>query len=88
MDPLGDPSLPISNEFVSRDAKVDDRFVALRTAYNALSEVLEQQLAPSRHRSIALTELETSSMWAMKAASIAIATEQGNVDAVVEMAKP
>ena len=40
---------------------------ALREAYSALERVIELVALPSRERSIALTNLETSAMFAIKA---------------------
>lgn len=41
---------------------------ALREAYTTLARFIEETCVPSRQRSVALTELETSAMWAIKAA--------------------
>lgn len=43
------------------------RITSIREAYSTLKAVLESQCPPSRHLSVALTELETSAMWAIKA---------------------
>lgn len=43
------------------------RITAVREGYSALKAVLEAHCPPSRHLSVALTELETSAMWAIKA---------------------
>jgi len=43
-----------------------EKITELREAYSALTEVVTA-LPPSREKSIALTELETSAMWAVKA---------------------
>lgn len=43
---------------------------SLRHEYSALAQRIEL-LPPSRERSIAMTELETSAMWAIKAAVFA-----------------
>lgn len=43
------------------------RITAIREAYSAVKTVLEQQCPPSRHLAVAITELETSAMWAVKA---------------------
>lgn len=40
----------------------------IKEASNALAAVIER-LPPSRRRSVALTNLETASMWAVKAAA-------------------
>ena len=42
---------------------------AIKEASNALAAEIEK-LPPSRRRSVALTNLETASMWAVKAAAV------------------
>lgn len=43
------------------------RITRLREAYSALLETLEEvSLGPSREQSLAVTNLETSAMWAVK----------------------
>ena len=44
-----------------------DKITKLRVAFSDLKARIEQVASPSRERSIALTELETSAMWAIKA---------------------
>ena len=39
----------------------------LREAFSALHDLIEDLAPQSRERSVALTELETSAMWAIKA---------------------
>ncbi len=39
----------------------------LRAAYSGLQDLIKQVCPDSRHKSVALTELETSAMWAIKA---------------------
>lgn len=39
---------------------------ALRHVFSDLKHVIEAHCPPSRERSVALTELETSAMWAIK----------------------
>ena len=39
---------------------------AIREAYSALHDAIEAECPPSRERAVALTELETSAMWAIK----------------------
>ena len=41
----------------------------IKTAANALAAIIEE-LPPGRRRSVALTHLETASMWAVKAAAV------------------
>ena len=43
------------------------RITAIRAAYSAVKLILEQNCPPSRQLSVAITELETSAMWAIKA---------------------
>jgi hypothetical protein len=38
----------------------------LRVAYSNLKAIIEATCPPSRERAVALTELETSAMWAIK----------------------
>ena len=40
---------------------------ALREAYTVLHTAITENAPPSRERSVAITELETSAMWATKA---------------------
>lgn len=42
------------------------RITKIREAYSALHEVLTANGTPSRELSVAITELETSAMWAIK----------------------
>lgn len=46
----------------------DPAIDAIKTKANELAAVIES-LPPSRRRSVALTNLETASMWAVKAAA-------------------
>jgi hypothetical protein len=39
----------------------------LREAFSDLHDIIEATCPPSRERSVALTELETTAMWAIKA---------------------
>lgn len=43
------------------------RITAVREAYSVLKKTLEDNCPASRHLSVAVTELETSAMWAIKA---------------------
>ena len=43
------------------------RITALRGGFSALKAMIENECPESRQRSVALTELETSAMWAIKA---------------------
>lgn len=43
------------------------RISALREAFSLVLEAITTQAPPSRERSVAVTELETSAMWAIKA---------------------
>jgi len=44
-----------------------ERITALREAFSAVKAAIEAACPESRQRSVALTELETSAMWAIKA---------------------
>lgn len=44
-----------------------ERINRLREAYSALKNTIEFNAPASRERSVAVTELETSAMWAIKA---------------------
>ena len=44
-----------------------DKITTLREAFQALDELVQEFTPPSRERSLALTELETAAMWAIKA---------------------
>ena len=44
-----------------------DRIAKIREAFSALHDTIEELAPHSRERSVALTELETSAMWAIKA---------------------
>lgn len=39
----------------------------LREAFSAMHDLIEKTCPPSRERSVALTEIETTAMWAIKA---------------------
>lgn len=43
-----------------------DKITAIREKFTSLHEFIEEIAPASRERSIALTELETSAMWAIK----------------------
>lgn len=42
------------------------KITKLREAYSILAEVLNENATPSREKSIAMTHLEDSAMWAVK----------------------
>ena len=44
-----------------------EKITKLREAYSVISKLIEEECPVSRHRSVAITELETSAMWAIKA---------------------
>ena len=48
----------------------DERITTIKTMANALAEYIETNVPAGRRRSIALTELESASMWAVKAAAV------------------
>lgn len=43
------------------------KITALREAFSAVKATIEANCPPSRQTSVAITELETSAMWAIKA---------------------
>lgn len=43
------------------------RITALREAYSIVQKIIEESCPNSRQKSVAITELETSAMWAIKA---------------------
>lgn len=43
------------------------RITKLREAYSEVQRVIDDVCPPSRQKSVAITELETSAMWAIKA---------------------
>lgn len=43
------------------------RITQLREAFSAVAQAIEASCPPSRPKSIAITELETAAMWAIKA---------------------
>ena len=50
-------------------AETVDAMRHVRDVYASAAEMLERECRPSRHRQLALTALEESSMWAIKALS-------------------
>ena len=44
-----------------------DKITKLRAKFSELHNLIEEQAPPSRERSVAFTELETTAMWAIKA---------------------
>ncbi len=44
-----------------------EKITELREAFSTLKQIVETVCHPSRERSVAITELETSAMWAIKA---------------------
>lgn len=44
-----------------------ERITRLREAFSGLKRLIETTCPESRHRSVAITELETTAMWAIKA---------------------
>ena len=61
--------MPIDKPFAYHKPSNDgmNRITAVREAYSSLKKTLEENCPPSRHLSVAITELETSAMWAIKA---------------------
>jgi len=44
-----------------------DKITDLREGFSSLKTIIETVCPESRHRSVAITELETAAMWAIKA---------------------
>jgi len=61
--------VPIDKPFAYHKPSPDGlaRITALREAYSVVQRMIEEQCPPSRQKSVAITELETSAMWAIKA---------------------
>lgn len=62
------PIEPISKPFAYHKPSTDGmvKINALREAYSGLKALIEATCPPSRQLSVAITELETSAMWAIK----------------------
>jgi hypothetical protein len=61
--------MPIDKPFAYHKPS-DDGFVkinSLREAYSVVQRAIEENCPASRQKSVAITELETSAMWAIKA---------------------
>lgn len=61
--------MPIDKPFAYHKPSADGfkRITAIREAYSVVKAAIEANCPESRHRSVAITELETSAMWAIKA---------------------
>lgn len=61
--------MPIDKPFAYHKPSPDgfDRINKLREAYSVVQRTIEEVCPPSRQKSVAVTELETSAMWAIKA---------------------
>lgn len=61
--------MPIDKPFAYHIPSAEglSRITELRHAYSELKRIVESECPASRERSVALTELETSAMWAIKA---------------------
>ena len=61
--------MPIDKPFAYHKPSDDgmERINRLRAEFSALQRTIEETCPPSRHRSVAITELETTAMWAIKA---------------------
>jgi hypothetical protein len=61
--------MPIDKPFAYHKPSDDGmtRITAVSEGYSELKRILETNCPPSRHLSVAITELETSAMWAVKA---------------------
>lgn len=44
-----------------------EKITALREAFSDLATLIDTTCPPSRHKAVAITELETAAMWAIKA---------------------
>ncbi len=63
------PSALIDKPFAYHKPSVDglERITRLRAEFSTLKRTIETTCPESRHRSVAITELETAAMWAIKA---------------------
>lgn len=61
--------MPIDKPFAYHKPSVDGlmKITALREAYSQVQAMIQEHCPDSRQKSIAITELETSAMWAIKA---------------------
>ena len=61
--------MPIDKPFAYHKPSDDGmiRITAIREAFSVVKKTIEDNCPPSRQLSVALTELETSAMWAIKA---------------------
>ncbi len=61
--------MPIDKPYAYHKPSSDglDKINALREAYSSVQQCIEANCPISRQKSVAITELETSAMWAIKA---------------------
>lgn len=61
--------MPIDKPYAYHKPSEDGmkKITALREAYSNLERALQDNCPNSHHKSVAITELETSAMWAIKA---------------------
>lgn len=61
--------MPIDKPFAYHKPSPDglDRINQLREAYSVVQRLIETTCPQSRQKAVAITELETSAMWAIKA---------------------
>lgn len=61
--------MSIDKPFAYHRPSVDglQRITQLRELFSVAKKVIEEVCPDSRHRSVAITELETAAMWAIKA---------------------
>lgn len=61
--------MPIDKPFAYHKPSEDGlvRITALRAAFSEVKKIIEECCPESRQRSVAITELETAAMWAIKA---------------------
>ena len=60
--------MPIDKPYAYHSPSADGlrKITAIREAYSGVQKILELYCPPSRQLSVAITELETSAMWAIK----------------------
>lgn len=61
--------MPIDKPFAYHKPSDDGfrRIQALREAFSSVARAIEENCSSSRQKSVAITELETAAMWAIKA---------------------
>lgn len=61
--------MPIDKPYAYHKPSEDGmkKITALREAFSVVERAIKENCPPSRQQSVAITELETSAMWAIKA---------------------